>query len=269
MASSSITGIIYDVERFAIHDGPGIRTTVFFKGCPLSCWWCHNPEGRKPGIEYCERTRRVNGKEITRREAVGRKVTPRELLTEIEKDRAFYEESGGGVTLSGGEPLMQHEFVIGLLRELKKRGIHTALDTCGYADAGVWKKVIPLPDLFLFDLKLMDNALHEQYTGVPVRSILTNLEMLAAVGRKMIIRIPVIPGITGEQENIVSIGSWLTSLGQRPEIRLLPYHGYAKEKYRRMGMDNRLKDLSPPSGDTMNTLKEILVEQGFQVNIGG
>jgi pyruvate formate lyase activating enzyme len=262
-------GLIYDIKTYTIHDGPGIRTTVFFKGCPLSCWWCHNPESRKGEVEYCVRVKHLNGKSLERKETVGKRTKVADVINEIIKDRIFYDESSGGVTFSGGEPLMQPDFLLSLLKECKKRGIHTCLDTSGFASEEVFRQVLPLPDLFLFDLKIMDNTNHRKYTGVPVAPVLANLKTLASSGKQVIIRVPVIPGVTDTEENLEAMAGFLLSLRKHWELNLLPYHKTAREKYRRMGVENPLEQLETPNDERMNQLKAFFEKEGFTVKIGG
>ncbi|MFX1514452.1 MAG: 4Fe-4S cluster-binding domain-containing protein, partial [Promethearchaeota archaeon] len=168
-------GIIFDVKKYAIHDGPGIRTTVFFKGCPLRCWWCHNPEGQKEGLETIIKTQiDKNTLSDNQEETIGREVSVVEVITEIEKDQLFYDESGGGVTFSGGEPLMQPAFLNALLDACKEKELTTTLDTCGYASWNILKKIKDKIDLFLYDIKIIDNKEHQKYTGVSNNQILSN-----------------------------------------------------------------------------------------------
>ena len=241
---------IFDIKRFAIHDGPGIRTTVFFKGCPAECWWCHNPEARKKTDN-------------------DRQVSVEQLVAELEKDVIFYDTSGGGVTFSGGEPLMQHEFLKEVLNECSKRYIHTALDTSGYALKKVFDSVIDKVDLFLYDLKLMDDEKHMKYVGVSNRLILENLEALAEKGRETWIRFPVIPGITNTQENIYKVREFASSLNSINKIDLLPYHRIGESKYEKLGLENKMKGIAPLSDKEMNELKKYFEDYEFKVKIGG
>lgn len=256
--AGSVKGIIFDIKRFAVHDGRGIRTTVFFKGCPLNCWWCHNPESQKKEPE-----------DIPGRETIGKKVSIEYVLAEIEKDRVFYDESRGGVTFSGGEPLMQPVFLKALLKACKERDIHTTLDTCGYASTQIFNSIIDKVDLFYYDLKLMDDELHKKYTGVSNRQINRNLQTLAARGKEVVIRFPVIPGITSKSKNIEEIAEFISSLKTIKEIHLLPFHRTAEEKYRKLQKENRLKDLVSPTKKRMEEIKKHFEQCGFKVNIGG
>jgi len=237
-----MNGIIFDLKRFAIHDGPGIRTTVFLRGCPLRCVWCHNPESQGFGIED------FNGPDgvIT----VGRSVSVDEVMAEVVRDIAFYEKSGGGVTFSGGEPLSQPEFLMELLGRCRGLGIHCAVDTCGYADSEVLLEVAKLADLFLYDLKLVDRDDHLKYTGVDVEVIHRNLRLLCDSGTEIQLRFPVIPGVTDTDDNLAGVQALRESLSRELPIKRLPYHSAAMDKYRRFGIGTapgwgRLRDGVP------------------------
>lgn len=305
IGNNSARGIIFDIKRYSIHDGPGIRTTVFLKGCPLSCWWCHNPESQSAFTEIIYRPERCigcgacaqacPGGAITltqrgyvadpdrcqgcgkcadvcpseARERAGRDISVSELAREVEKDVLFFEESGGGVTFSGGEPLSQPDFLAAALGAVRELEIHAAVDTCGFAPRHVLERVAPLTRLFLFDLKIMDPVLHRKYTGVPNEEILGNLEWLAENRFETIVRIPVIPGINDTEDNIVSTGRFLSSLAVRPSVNLLAYHASALEKYRRIDMAYRLDGISPPPGDHMRDISDRLGMFGLNVSIGG
>ncbi|MCI0470727.1 MAG: glycyl-radical enzyme activating protein [Candidatus Aminicenantes bacterium] len=251
-------GIIFDIKRFAIHDGKGIRTTVFFKGCPLRCRWCHNPESQEKEPE-----------KIPGRETIGKRVPVDYVINEIEKDTVFYDESGGGVTFSGGEPLMQPDFLLALLVECRNRAIHTILDTSGYAVPQVLNSISDKVDLFFYDLKLMDNERHIAYTGVPNRSILENLKMLARQDKNIVIRFPVIPGITDDAENINALAEFVLSLKEIDNIHLLPFHRTAQEKYKRLERQNLLKEFQPPTEERMAEIETYFKSRGFKVKIGG
>ncbi|MGB9866448.1 MAG: glycyl-radical enzyme activating protein [Bacillota bacterium] len=285
-------GLVFDIERYAIHDGPGIRTTVFMKGCPLRCWWCHNPEGIMSStdlmiFEYkCVRCGTCIGacavgaisfsdgsphidRKLCRNCAtcaetcpsgalvkVGREVGVDELMGVLERDMLLYDASGGGVTFSGGEPLMQHGFLVGVLRECKARGIHTALETSGYAPPQALARVCKWVDLFLYDLKLLDDEEHMKYTGVSNKVIKDNLKMLVAMGRgsDVILRFPVIPGITDTDENVNSLVDFLWSLGGIKEVELLPYHDVT-EKYQRLGREYRMPPTGRPSNQRLESIR--------------
>jgi pyruvate formate lyase activating enzyme len=255
---SSATGVIFDIKRFAIHDGRGIRTTVFFKGCPLNCHWCHNPESqeKEPAATPAKKT-------------IDQTVSVEYVMAEIEKDILFYDESRGGVTFSGGEPLMQPLFLKALLDECKKRDIHAILDTSGYASSHIFNSIIDKVDLFHYDLKLMDIALHQKYTGVPNQQINENLKKLSIKKKNVVIRFPVIPGITDTAVNLKEIAEFISSLKGINEIDLLPYHRTAAEKYRRLKKEYLLDGLNPPTKKKMMDLKASFEARGFKVKIGG
>ncbi|MEI6455940.1 MAG: glycyl-radical enzyme activating protein [bacterium] len=265
-------GLIFDIRRFSVHDGPGIRTTVFFKGCPLRCWWCHNPEGQDFKSEQSIRKHLLSGEKFERSETTGRFMTAEEVVDEVMRDREFYEESGGGVTLSGGEPLIQESFLIELLSVFNNNGIHTTLDTCGYASQQSMINVARWVDLFLYDLKLMDEMMHFNYTGISNRLILENLKVLVGLGKRIILRIPVIPGITDTPDNLEKISGLISGLGSKEnilEIDLLPYHSAAKEKYLKFNKRNKLVNLHSMTRDDLVPVKMALEPIGLLVKIGG
>ncbi len=294
-------GLVFDIRKYSIHDGPGIRTTVFFKGCPLRCRWCHNPEGQFPGAEvilrgaHCIRcgacveacpqgAARLGeaGPEVQRercercgectlvcyaeaRQIVGREMTVAQVMAEIERDVPFFDESGGGVTLSGGEPLAQPSFSLGLLEACKEREIPTALDTCGFAAWDTFERVRGYVDLFLYDLKLIDNARHRQFTGASNNLILTNLQELSKRGHSILLRLPVIPGVNDDEENIRQTGEFVASLPRLHSLELLPYHHAATSKYVGLGLEYPLPDICPPSEERLGQIAEILRAHGLQV----
>jgi pyruvate formate lyase activating enzyme len=258
-------GIIFKIQKFAVHDGPGIRTTVFLKGCPLRCRWCHNPEGL---ISRSQPMQAPAGS-TAGRQTVGRTFGVEALLGEIEKDRLFYDESGGGVTFSGGEPLRQEAFLNAMLRSCRLRDLHTVVDTSGHAPRSVMEKVAPLTDLFLFDLKLMDDTAHRRFTGASNQPILENLRLLDRLGRPFRIRVPMIPGVTDGEDNLRRIADFLEPLDSLQAVDLLPYHRIGEGKYRRMGMP---KPAMPPlnRGETdMDDAAAIFASRGYSVCIGG
>lgn len=276
-------GLIFDIKRFAVHDGPGIRTTVFFKGCPLSCWWCHNPESRSGNPQVSLKRLKLEGKTFDIEEVTGREVTVEALVREVLPDRIYFEESGGGVTLSGGEPLFQPDFCAELLLALKEKNVHTALDTTGFASEDEIRRILPYTDLFLYDVKLMDDALHRKYTGVSNKSILENLKLLLISGKQVIIRFPVIPGITDTKENLTAVAAFLSPyrdmapqdsaslrFPESPlEIHLLPFHSIASNKYRRFRMENAMKAGLSVNRNRLEEISSVFQAAGFSVSTGG
>jgi len=299
-------GTIFDIKRYAIHDGPGIRTTIFLKGCPLRCQWCQNPEGLELEPEVFWRESRCpeecsacvtacpnsaiskNGTQVVvdkercqlsrscqdacvydALEIVGRNVSVGEVMAEVEKDRVFFDQSGGGVTFSGGEPLLQIDFLIGLLEEIKKNNIHVALDTSGYVPYKDLEKISDSVDLFLYDLKLMDDEKHKKYTGVSNRIILENLEKLSERGKAIIIRIPLISGVNDDSQSIQMFTEYLRTLKNIKDICLLAYHRGGCEKYRRLRKEEQLQTFNPPSRERVEEIRRTLADSGFSVKIGG
>jgi pyruvate formate lyase activating enzyme len=297
----TLTGSIFNIQKFSIHDGPGIRTTVFFKGCPLHCQWCHNPESQLTGqqvllwtarcigcgacIESCPQGAITLGEAgaatdlglcdqcgdcvedcyAQARELVGREVSVEQVMAEIESDRPFYEESGGGATFSGGEPLMQPDFLLALLEACKAQEIHTTVDTCGFASWNVLERVRSCTDLFLFDLKMVDNARHQEYTGASNELILRNLHRLSESGQAIRLRIPIISGVNDEPEHIRQIGEFAAGLPHLDEVDILPYHNIAAEKYRRLNRIYALPDTHPPSEEHMAEIAQALRGFGLKV----
>jgi pyruvate formate lyase activating enzyme len=298
-------GLIFDIKKYSTNDGPGIRTTVFFKGCPLRCPWCHNPEGQSflpeliirasrclPGCSECLAvcepgtlsktegspvldltTCTVCGKcsEVCPTQAielVGRRLSAGEVMAEIEKDRVFHEESQGGATFSGGEPLAQADFLADLLTRCREGGIHATVDTCGYAPPEAVEKVEDKADLFLFDLKIIDEKKHDDVTGQPNRMILENLRRLAGLGKKIVIRLPLIAGVNDDDENIRQTADFLVSLGTVADISLLPYHKLGREKYTGLRKKNRGLHFAPPSEERLKEIQETLESRGFRVRRG-
>jgi len=267
-------GIIFDLIRYAIHDGPGIRTTVFFKGCPLSCKWCQNPESLNPRPEritdlFRPKYTRLFMSSTAKKNVVGHDITVSRLMNEIIKDKPFFERSGGGVTVSGGEPLMQPVFLEALLRACRKARIHTALDTSGHAPRPVLNKIYPLVDLFLYDLKLMDENEHRKYTGVTNDQILENLRWLIRNKARVCIRFPVIPGITDRSRNLRALARFTASLRGIESVSVLPYNYLCPDKYRRMHKKFQLAGLKPPTPRRLQSVKKELISGGIPVRIGG
>jgi pyruvate formate lyase activating enzyme len=264
-------GLIFNIKRYAIHDGPGIRVTFFLKGCTLDCWWCHNPEGIATGQKTVERIDRVGEREFRSSELVGHEYTAAEIVTRSERDRVFMEQSGGGVTFSGGEPLMQHAFLLEALIKLKEAGFHTVVDTSGHAPAGKLKSIIPYTDLFLYDIKLLDPEKHLRYTGVSNDLILSNFDMLLDAGVDVIVRVPVIPGVTAEREFIEGLRDFIEKRKSERirEISLLPYHKTGSSKYRRFNIPDRMEGIPHISNRELDEYIEILQPLGIAVKKGG
>lgn len=298
-------GKVFNIMKYSIHDGPGIRTTVFLKGCPLSCKWCHNPESQKfeqelmfnperciscgQCLEVCPhgavssqagrlifvRDRCQVCGECSKvchagaRELVIKTMSAVDVMTEIEKDLIFYDESGGGVTFSGGESLMQPEFVTEVLKSCRKKEIHSAVETCGFVKTEVLQRISRYTDLFLYDLKLMESQKHEEFTGTPNELIFTNLRWLTENHPNVVVRVPIIPGINDDERNIQMTGEFVSSLKRVKEIHILPYHLAGVEKYRRLGLTYSLPEIPTPSNEQMNQIAKQLEEFGLKVIIGG
>jgi len=264
------TGCVFKIQKYSIHDGPGIRTTVFLKGCPLNCWWCHNPESISPEIETAAAgAGHAPGTSSGREERIGREMAVSLVAAEADKDRLFYEESGGGVTLSGGEPLMQPGFTLALARAFSELDLHVALDTSGHGSPQVLEELLELADLVLYDLKLVDPEAHQHFTGVGNELILENLHRLDAARVPYRIRFPVIPGITESETALEQLAELLAQLHRRPAVDLLPYHPSAEAKYERLGQAYRLRGLKPPSPERMTTIASLFRRYGLEAHIGG
>lgn len=298
------SGVVFNIQRYSIQDGPGIRTTVFLKGCPLRCAWCHNPEGQTPapqlmfvetrciGCGACRRAcpvcepgtepgpvpvrpdkckacgRCVEACPTGARQIVGRRMNTADVIAEVKKDQVFYAESGGGVTFSGGEPLCQPEFLKELLIACRAAGLHTAIDTCGFGNSQTVVELGQLADLILFDLKLMDNAAHQRYTGVPNRQILTNLKALDEVHHNIWLRVPLIPGVNDSQENLQATAGLAASLRNLRRVTLLPYHKTGLQKFRRLGLECPLSGLEPPTEEELRAAAAMFESAGLPVKIG-
>ncbi|MCK4844491.1 MAG: glycyl-radical enzyme activating protein [Candidatus Heimdallarchaeota archaeon] len=265
-------GIVFDIKKYALHDGPGIRTTVFLKGCLLNCWWCHNPESHKlepEEMNFSEDNNKNNSYLRRSSKVIGKSMTVNEVLKEVEKDVIFYDESGGGVTFSGGEALVQHEFLLELLKESKKRGIHTTLDTSGYGEQEIFEKISKYVHLFLYDVKLIDEQDHIKYTSGSNAKILRNLEMLSSKDKEIIVRIPLIPGISDTEENLILVSQYLFTLKQKHEIHLLPYKKMGEVKYERLNIENKMEKVLQLSDEKINQVKEFFESNGFTVKVGG
>lgn len=261
-------GLIFDIKRFAVHDGPGIRTTVFFKGCPLNCFWCHNPESRKAEVESYDKEIIVDNKRFCKTEQVGYKISIDKLLMEVLQDEEFYDESNGGVTFSGGEPLLQHAFLLEILKACKAKGIHTAIDTTGYTASDKLKELIPYVDLFLFDIKHMNREAHLNLTGVDNDLIMKNLQLLSDEGKHVIIRFPVVPEWNDSIEDLTAMKQLLAELRIK-ELNLLPYHKTGRGKYERFNIAEKAKKILEPSAEYVLELKQLLESEKLHVKIGG
>ncbi len=262
-------GFIFDIKHFAVHDGPGIRQTIFFKGCLLNCWWCHNPESQSIKAEKYTRINKLDGKEFKTETPIGYYISSKDLFEIIKGDQVFFSESDGCVTFSGGEPLMQHKFLKEMLLLCKSNSIHSAVDTTGFASDDVIREIAELTDLFLYDLKLMDNKDHLKYTGVPVTQITRNLKWLDENNFNINIRIPVIHGITDVYENIDTVKKFLSELKNTRNVDLLPYHNISNSKYIRFQKENKMRDAPGMQNGDLKPLKSGLEEMGFKVQIGG
>lgn len=264
-------GLIFSVKRYSIHDGPGIRVTFFMKGCPLSCWWCHNPEGISPDPETVMDIRKIGTREMGKKTEAGKYYTTDDILNFLEKERIFISQSGGGVTFSGGEPLYQPEFLLESLKRCKETGYYTAVDTSGYSAAKNFNEIIPYTDLFLFDIKHLDDSKHVEYTGVSNKLILDNLRLILRSGTDLFIRIPVIPGYNDDDDHLERLKKFLiiNKSENMKKINLLPFHKIGQAKYRKFGVPYKMNNVQPPSVERMNELKEYFSETGIPVKVGG
>ncbi len=297
-------GLVFDIKRYSIHDGHGLRTTVFFKGCPLRCLWCHNPESQKNTIEFmyhleecifCLTCKNICSQsaisvennhikidanscnlcgECTENcptnalEMVGKFYEPEELTYELLKDRDFFDD-GGGVTISGGEPLMQFEFLMELLALLKKEQVNIALDTTGFAETDRLLSTLPYVDTYLYDIKHMDSEIHKKYTGVGNERILSNLVELDRKGARISIRFPLIPTINDSNENIEKTAKFVSKLNCIESIDILPYHSMMEDKYRKLNKPFFLKHIKKPTDKRVEDVKRKFEKFGLRVNIGG
>lgn len=274
-----MNAIIFNIQKFCVNDGPGIRTTVFFKGCPLRCLWCHNPESKKAepellfnaekciGCGACAGACTHNALALREncvgcgacavvcpagaRELAEHSASTEEILAEVLKDQAFYENSGGGLTVSGGEPMMQFEALFELLTAAKEKGLHVCMETCGFATAERFQKIQPLVDLFLFDYKLTDPVLHRQYTGQDNQLILKNLQMLDEMGAKTVLRCPIIPTVNDTAEHFAAIAATANGLKSIQGIDVEPYHPLGSSKARQLGQEDPLQEIGFPEEATV------------------
>ena len=241
-------GIIFNIQKFCINDGPGIRTTVFFKGCPLRCKWCHNPESHlcEPELLY-DSEKCVGEGELNALELVGKEMSVQEVLNEVLKDKVFYDNSGGGLTLSGGEPLMQFDFAYELLKHAKQNGIHTCVETCGFAKTEDILKIAKFTDIFLYDWKVTDDELHKEYTGVSNGLLLENLKAVDSTGSNIILRCPIIPNVNDTQTHFCGIAEIANSLNNIWGIEIEPYHCLGNSKYQKLGRTESLPRFEEPT----------------------
>lgn len=300
--------LITNIQKFSIHDGDGIRTTVFFKGCPLKCEWCHNPETQRyerelqydsekcTGCGCCakvcpsEAITMQNGKPVLDksvctlcgkcvnfcpagiREIIGEEYPVKNLIHELKKDLMFYEDSGGGVTLSGGEVMtMSTDYILAIAKALKKEDITLTIDTCGYVSYDKFEAILPYVNTFLYDVKVMDPELHKQYIGVDNKLILENLVKLAAAGARIYIRIPTVKEVNGNEQNMTETIKFLKEHDIHPaQVNLLPYHNTGSGKYAKLDMEYKGTDLHAPSNEEMESFVQLFKDAGFQnTKIGG
>jgi len=298
--------LVFDIKRYSINDGPGIRATIFLKGCPLNCQWCHNPESISPQVQKffsaarcigcgeCCKVCPVKACSMTPDgvvtnsvlctlcglcaevcptlaiEMTGRYRSPAELLEVIEKERPFFDQSGGGVTFSGGEPLLYPDFLIEVLEACGKQGIHRAVDTSGFVDTETLLRVAQFTDLFLYDLKMLDPDKHKLYTGVGNRLILKNLKVLADAGAEIQLRIPLIGGINDDDESVSAVAALVAGLpGAKRAVSLLPFHDVAKGKDEKLGQERDLGGLREPSAVDLQRVIDVFAEYGLTASVGG
>ncbi len=257
----NVKGRIFDIQRFSTHDGPGIRTIVFLKGCALRCRWCCNPESQSFDIE----TMLQNGKP----KVMGRDVTVGEVMEEVLQDRPYYRRSGGGLTLSGGESLLQPEFAVALLKAAKQSGINTAIETTGFANIDTIRQFLPYIDTVLMDIKHINSDKHKEFTSQPNERILENARVIAKEASKLIIRVPVIPTFNDTVAEIADIAAFAASLPRVDEIHLLPYHSMGRDKYTGLGREYLMGDIKSPTNELMAVLKETAEKYGLKAHIGG
>ena len=300
------SSLIFDIKRYAINDGPGIRIVVFFKGCNLHCAWCHNPESISPkaekmyspakciGCGTCVTACPANALTLTSKgivtdnslcllcgkcaevcptkaiEISGEQMSVAQVMAIIEKERVFFDQSGGGVTFSGGEPLIHSEMLIELLDECRKRGIHTAVDTAGNVKTEVILEVAKRTDLFLFDLKMMDGEMHKKWVGAGNELIHQNIKAIASAGANIIIRIPVISGVNDSMQNFEQSARFISELsGNRKQVNLLPYHNIAETKYMKLGRGNSYDKMVEPTKASLDKAIAIFAEYGITASVGG
>ncbi|MNM50964.1 4-hydroxyphenylacetate decarboxylase activating enzyme [compost metagenome] len=296
-------GTVFDIQRFSIHDGPGVRTIVFLKGCPLSCLWCSNPESQKlkPVLMYqsmncihcgkCISACKIGAISFSNKNFIdrdictacgecvnvcptsaltlkGKKMTVEQVIKELKKDAIVYRRSGGGITLSGGEPLVQSEFARELLKACKAQGWHTAIETTAYANTEVIEDVFPYIDLALMDIKSVDSDMHKKYTGVPNEKILENAKLVSKI-TKMVVRVPLVPDFNSSEKDILELCDYVKTLNDINTVHLLPYHTYGENKYDLLGRDYLMKKTRAFALGEVEKLQKIIEEQGIKCVIGG
>lgn len=296
-------GTVFDIQRFSIHDGPGVRTIVFLKGCPLSCLWCSNPESQKlkPVLMYqsmncihcgrCISACKIgaisfNNKNFIDRDICtacgecvnvcptsaltlkGKKMTVEQVIKELKKDAIVYRRSGGGITLSGGEPLVQSEFARELLKACKAQGWHTAIETTAYANTETIEEVFPYIDLALMDIKSTNSEMHKKYTGVSNEKILENAKLVSKI-TKMVVRVPLVPDFNSSEKDILELCNYVKTLNDINTVHLLPYHTYGENKYDLLGRDYLMKKTRAFALGEVERLQKIIEEQGIKCVIGG
>ena len=257
----NVRGRIFDIQRFSTHDGPGVRTIVFLKGCPLRCRWCCNPESQNYEVQLMKQ----KGKTKT----VGYDTTVKEVIEEVMRDMPYYRRSGGGLTLSGGECLWQPDFAVALLKAAHENGINTAIETTGFADWEVIEQFIPEVDVFLMGIKHTNSAKHKEFTTRPNELILENARKIAEKAKRLIIRVPVIPGFNDTVEEIGEIAKFTASLPNVNEIHLLPYHRMGKDKYDGLGRPYLMGDVPSPTSAKMQELLAVCKSYGLTTHLGG
>lgn len=304
MSCKPSVGTIFDIQRYSLHDGPGLRTTVFFKGCPLNCKWCSNPESQKPNIEYyilslncigcgscisiCPRGAMSLGTDgyakIDREvctscgqcadvcpsnaiKVYGQTTSILEVLEIIKRDIPFYRSSGGGITLSGGEPTLQHIFAKELLSNCRLYGISTAIETCGFTALENIKNLVPFLDYIYFDVKHVISYKHYEGTGVDCERILYNLKALSLLHENITIRIPIVPTFNGDKESTNTIADWISKNVPNISVELMAYHNFGENKYEILGREYQMKGTKAPSSEDMSVISEIFKDKGIQSTI--
>lgn len=260
--------LIFNIQRYSLHDGDGIRTVVFFKGCPLHCPWCCNPESQSFEIEKSNVDSDTFRFRVNTGKVFGKYMTVDEVLEKVEKDSVFYNTSGGGITLSGGEVLSQGSFAIELLKRLKRLSINTAIETSGYGDSSTLMKMSKYLDLILFDLKIMDKDKARNIIGLDIDLVKNNMRLLVEKNKRVIPRIPLIPGYNMDEKNIDAIINFVKELKLK-EVHILPFHQYGSKKYEYLNRDYVLKDVEPPDSKLVDSIKKKIEKFGINVVIGG